>query len=141
MNQAEKDAYDYAMKTPGTAYGEMARVDERQNRELANVWDNARRNKRAEEARRQQRAAQKAAQKAAKNSPKTAARAEPVDWSWAAAIIAFLLGTGAAGSEFGLEGWPQFFAGGAAALVFGRFYKEIIAIAVVGFIALVLAGN
>lgn len=64
-------------------------------------------------------------------SPKTSNQ-KSAEWSWAAGIIAFLVGTGAAGAEFELQGIPQFLAGGFTGILFGFYYKHIIGLGVLG---------
>ena len=90
--------------------------------------------KRAEEAaqlKKQQQENDRQRKKKTSTPAKPSTQASP-EWSWVAGIIAFLVGTGAAGAELELQGAPQFIAGGFAGIVFGFYYKYIVGLAVLG---------
>lgn len=85
-------------------------------------------------ARKSQRSGRQATKRNSTASPKPAAKS----WSWLAAIIGLVAGLGYAGKELGWEPGGCWTLATFTALIAGRFYKQIIAVAVLAFIVTAL---
>jgi hypothetical protein len=56
-------------------------------------------------------------------------------WSWGAAILFFLIGTGVGINQFGMARDPALVFGGMVGLICGRYYARVIVVGIIAFIA------
>lgn len=76
-----------------------------------------------------------------KPKPPKPPKTSQAEWSWGMAIISFFIGTGVGMNQFGLEREAALIFGGIIGIIFGRYYKPIIVLAIIAFIVYALLQN